>query len=159
MYLGFVPDADFVRPYAKRAIDQLGYLDPECLDVFIEILIENWNRGPKNGHYHLMNWMTEKAACRQKAAYEVSFWHVLNAARRDLKKKRELGVIYRRDGSRSPLWAGFRFSAAPQKPCAPAVALNGALLEDHPDLPLQGCDREVCSCWWSMITARELKKG
>jgi hypothetical protein len=90
--------------------------------------------------------------------FEISFWHVLNAARRDMQKERDLEVMYRRDGSRSPLWAGVKFTAAPQHPCAPAIALDGKFLREHPVLPLTGCDRVVCSCHWRLVTAREIKQ-
>ena len=183
MHLGYVPDAAFVRPYAERAIADLGYINPDRLDLFVATVIRLWNTNPRDYYWRrevetltaeelaafgLAKWartpraiietLSVKGLTDPERTFETSFWHVLNAARGDMQKRRDLAVMYRRDGSRSPLWAGVKFMAAPQRPCAPAIALDGELLRDHPVLPLAECDREVCSCQWRLVTTAEARK-
>ena len=183
MPVGYVLDADFVRPYAERAIAELGYINPDKLDLFVATVIRLWNTNPRDYYWRrevetltagelaafgLGKWartpraiieaLSVKGLADPERTFETSFWHVLHAARGDMQKRRELAVMYRRDGSRSPLWAGVQFRAAPQNPCAAAVALHDALLQEPPDLPLAGCDREVCACHWMLATTRWAKK-
>ena len=118
MPVGYVLDADFVRPYAERAIAELGYINPDKLDLFVATVIRLWNTNPRDYYWRrevetltagelaafgLGKWartpraiieaLSVKGLADPERTFETSFWHVLHAARGDMQKRRARGDV------------------------------------------------------------------
>lgn len=74
------------------------------------------------------------------------------------QRLRDLVVMFRASGERSPLYPAIKFSCASRDPCDASRRLDGALLVDHPELPLTGCDQHICLCHWRLVPGAEYRR-
>lgn len=153
---------EMMQSHAEEAARHLGYIDMAKIDDFVAWLVALWGSDPRSASFYGTprphHVLTPKGMESPNQHVDASFWRATNGLRRQMQRERDLRVMYRSDGSRSPMFAAIMFMAKPQDPCAASAAIHRTIHAEHVALPLPDCDREVCGCQWRLITRRELGK-
>ena len=183
MYLGWVPDDGFLRPYAERAISQLDCIRPEAIDTFISIVIRLWNSDPRDYYWRrevetltpdelvtlgidkwartprmLIDCLSQKGLTAPEEAFAASVRYVRTAIHLDIEYDRCLeNTLGKKRGL--PFFAAVLVSTRDEC-CAEGKRLSGRLFggRNLPKLPLPNCSPERCRCSYRSITKREVER-
>lgn len=153
---------EMMRPFAEEAARNLGYVDLGKLDDFNGWLVALWQSSPESGAFYgtprPLHVLTAKGLTNPNKNLDASFYRAKNAFQRYRQKMRDMSVLFDKNGRRISMFPGIEFCAAPQDACSAAQAQNNKLVDLPPDLPMHGCDREVCACGWRLLSSWEMKR-
>ena len=147
-----------LKPFVLEAVARLGYFEPSIVEWMIAEMLAAEARGTDLSRVMDDDWrrhLTAKGLENPEHAVTTTYRRARARARDHAYRVRTMPLLTREP----PIFPAIIFHAAPQSPCAAAVALDRSVHRLPPELPLPGCDREVCGCSWRSVSKWELDRG
>ena len=147
-----------LKPFILEAVDRLGYFEPSIAPWMTAKMLAAEARGADLARVIDDDWhrhLTTKGLENPQHAVTTTYLRARAAARDHAYRARTMPLLIREP----PIFPAIVFCAAPKCPCAAAIILDRTMHRLPPDLPLPGCDNEVCGCSWRTVSKLEIERG
>jgi hypothetical protein len=147
-----------LEPYVAEAVGALGYFKPDAIVWFVQSMRKAEKRGTDLDRVMDDRWreyLSEAGNADPLHAVTTTYRRARARARDEAQRQRTLPLLKREP----PIFPAVIFHKAPQDPCVPASDIDRSVHRLPPELPLPGCDREICGCSWRTVSKWELDRG